>query len=189
MQRETDNSHGTTSYLASDKWVLEVYFQHQDPSSPNRWFLNIVEIPASREATEEWNAKFWGMYPTHEPDFRNCVKKNGIVFSIVFPFSPTVSFRENYGKYRLNKIRGIAAYWRLSKKEPPIELVDAISAYQHDQALYDFQKESAWQELMRRLPDPPKPYYWYNYSGGIRSCDTITFRLWHSSLGYEPRQE
>lgn len=189
MLRETDNSHETTSYLAGDKWVLEVHFQHQDPTSPDTWRFSTVEITASHETTEEWNAKFWSMYPAHEPDFRECVKNDGIVFRIVFPFTPTVSLKDNYGGYRLNKIRRIAEYWRVSKKEPPIELVDAISAYQHDQALYDFQKDSAWKELMRRLPEPPKPYFWYHYSGGITQSDIFFFRLWHSTLGYEPRQE
>lgn len=190
MLPKTDNSRETTSYLIGDKWVLEVHSQHQNPSSPEAWISSTVEISASHVTTEEWNAKFWSMYPTHEPDFHNCVKSgHGIVFSIIFSFCPTVALREKYGEYQLNKIRRIAEHWRSAKKEPPIELVDAISAYQHDQALYEEQKQSAWQELMRRLPDPPKPYFWYRYSGGITQRDIFFFRLWHPKLGYEPRQE
>lgn len=180
-----------SSYLFGDQWILELSIRKADPEHRNIWYFEKIEIPASHDTTETWNARFWSMFPKDEPGLLDCVQdSNGVVVSTSFPFRPTVSFKERYGNFSLAKIRRIAAYWHSSKERPPADLQKIIDTFEHDQTMYDEQYRSAWNEFVqRRLPGPPHSFYWYHYVGGIMLGDVSSFRLWHPKLGYEPQQE
>lgn len=191
MSSEDNNPPDSHSYLAGDHWLLQVSVRHGDPKQRETWHHRHIEIVASNDTAQSWNSQFWSMFPVDEPSLLIAVRDKEIVVSTGFPFRPTVSLRDHYGKYSASKMSGVAAYWRAHGRTPPPDLREIIAAYERDEALYGEQRQKAWHELvMRRLPHPPEPFYWHHSFGGLTMAgDVCSFRLWHPQLGYELHSE
>ncbi len=152
--------------------------------------VRLIEIAATEATREEWESKFWALFPSAIDEFEQMARgTHGIRVGVRLPGSSRSRLKSQYGPYSTSKLRRISQAGRPPGTSTPPALRDALIAFERDQQLEHQEQERLAGLVRERLPQPPTGYYWAPDAGGTRLPDAATFRLWSRRFGYMPHSE
>jgi|GEM_PF-3909017 len=138
--------------------------------------------------TEHTGSDFWQNYSRDEGQFDERVRQ-GVWIHYDLEYVQGDGVKPEYNGVSASKLRRHYKYWKENQdqfiKERPLHFIKAMFAFEKD---YEEDLKKAKVELVLKeilnLPIPPEGYYWVLDNGGMRCSNSMSYRLWHTKLGY-----
>ena len=132
---------------------------------------------------------FWLRYLRDGRPFAEIVEE-GIYWHETLDWFSGRGMKGSYGQLSAGKAGRLFQQWladpeRFQKEHSPA-FVAAVLEWGQDAEASKARERAAWEEMWKRVPEPPTGYYWTPVHGCFVIIGEVTLRLWSAELGYCP---